>query len=197
MSELVLASKSAARAALMRGAGLAFASVGSGVDEAPLKDSLLAEGSGPKHVAEMLAATKAQATSERVAGLVIGADQTLEFEGALIDKAESLAEARARLLALSGRSHRLHSAVAAARNGQLVWSTTETASLRMRDVSETWIDGYLARNGERILGAVGCYELEGEGVQLFDRIDGDYFTILGLPLLPLLAFLREQAVIAA
>jgi septum formation protein len=197
MTRLVLASKSRARGALLRGAGLTFDAVDAGVDEDVIKARLLADDASPRHIAEVLAAAKAEAASEREAGLVIGADQTLDFEGALVDKAESLEEARDRLRALSGQPHKLHSAVSAATAGEIVWTHVETATLVMREVTDAWIDGYLARGGEKLLRAVGCYELEGEGVQLFDRIDGDYFTILGLPMLPLLSFLRDQGVVGS
>jgi septum formation protein len=193
---ITLASASAARAALLTAAGVAFEVVGSGVDEAPLKAALLAEGSGPIAVAEALAEAKALAVSAARPGLVIGADQTLSCRGQLFDKASSLDEARERLLALRGEVHQLHSAVVTARDGRRLWGETVTASLTMRDFSEAFADAYLARNADAALYAVGGYALEEEGVQLFERIDGDYFTILGLPLLGLLNHLREQGLLA-
>jgi septum formation protein len=194
---LVLASTSPARRALLEGAGLAFTRVRPTLDEEAAKAALLAKGAMPAKVAEMLAALKAVDVSEREPGLVIGGDQTLDLDGELIGKAHSVEEARARLYQLRGRTHRLHSAVALAERGRIVWQARETAALSMRVFSEPFLDGYLARNGQQVLGSVGCYQLEGEGVQLFDRIDGDYFTILGLPLLPLLDQLRERGVLAA
>jgi septum formation protein len=125
-------------------------------------------------------------------GLVIGADQTLEFEGALYDKAASREEARARLLALRGKPHFLHSAVALALDGEILWSETACATLTLRDFSETFLDRYLDVEGDDLLGSVGCYRLEGPGAQLFAAIEGDYFAILGLPLMGLLDQLRQR-----
>lgn len=195
MTDLILASKSAARSALLAGAGLKFETTGAGVDEDAFKAERLAKGEGPREVAVRLSELKALAVSRTRPGLVIGADQTLDLGGRLIDKAASLAEARRRLEDLRGRIHHLHSGVAVAQAGRVVWSNVETATLFVREFSDAWLDGYLARQGETILSSVGCYQLEGEGVQLFDRIEGDYFTILGLPLLPLLEFLRERGVV--
>lgn len=194
---LTLATRSAARIALLTGAGLGFEAVGSGVNEEAVKRDLLKDGAPPAAVAEALAAEKAVAVSRLRPGLVIGADQTLDLDGRLYDKAESLAEARERLAVLRGRTHRLRSAVAVAEGGEVVWRTLDSASLTARRFSDAFLDAYLARNGETILGSVGCYMLEGDGVQLFERIEGDYFTILGLPMLPLLAYLRERGIVAA
>jgi nucleoside triphosphate pyrophosphatase len=192
VSRLVLASTSRARISMLENAGLAFDSEAPGVDEAPAKACLLEEGASPQKIAEMLAAMKAMAVSERRPGLVIGADQTLDLEGELIDKAGTPEEVRQHLYQLRGRKHRLHSAVVVAKDGAPLWRTTDSASLSMRVFGEAFLDGYLARNGDRVLSSVGGYQLEGEGVQLFDEIHGDYFTILGLPLLRLLEFLRER-----
>lgn len=189
---VILASTSRARGALLAGAGVAFTAESPGVDEAEAKGRLLSEGADPKKVAEVLAGLKAVAVSARKPGLVIGADQTLELDGELFDKAENLEQARVRLAAMRGRTHRLHSAVVVAQNGAPVWETTDTAHLHMRDFSDRFLDAYLAESGPELLGSVGCYLLEGPGVQLFERIEGDYFTILGLPLLGLLEFLRQQ-----
>lgn len=192
MTPVTLASKSTARAALLTGAGVHFAIRGSGVDEAAMKGGLLADGATPREVADALAELKAVRVSQRTPGLVIGADQTLDLDGALIDKAENLDAARAHLLALRGRSHALHSAVVVARDGQPIWRELKTARLGVRAFSDEWLDGYLAREGEAVLGSVGCYRLESEGLQLFDRLDGDYFTILGLPMIGLLDLLRRH-----
>lgn len=194
---LTLATTSPARIALLRGAGLAFDAVGSGVDEEPIKRDLLKGGATPAAVAEALAAEKALAVSRLRPGPVIGADQTLDLDGRLYDKAATLAEARERLTVLRDRTHRLHSAVAMAEAGEVVWRTLDSAALTARAFSDAFLDDYLARNGDALLGSVGCYMLEGEGVQLFERIEGDYFTILGLPLLPLLAWLRERGIVVA
>jgi septum formation protein len=197
MSRLVLASQSSARRAVLSGAAVPFESTVSGVDEEALKAKLLAEGYGPKAVAGALAEEKALAVSRQDAGLVIGADQTLELEGALYDKVETVAEARARLQALRGRPHHLHSAVVVARGGLVLWRETESATLVMRPFTDSFIEAYLVHEGDAALGSVGCYRLEGMGAQLFDRIEGDYFAILGLPLLGLLAFLRREGVLNA
>ncbi|MDB5455687.1 MAG: Maf family protein [Caulobacter sp.] len=194
---VVLASKSATRVALLTGAGVSFEAVGSGVDEDAAKASLLAEQASPREIADALAEMKAVKVSQRRPGLVIGSDQTLDLAGTLFDKAETPEAARVQLLQLRGQVHKLHSAVVVARDGQPIWRTVETAKLSMRSFTDAWLDGYLARQGEAVLGSVGCYHLEGEGIQLFDRIDGDYFTILGLPLLALLDFLRLHGALEA
>ncbi len=193
---IVLASKSRSRAAVLAGAGVAFEAEDSGVDEAALKTGLLAGGASPRDVAERLGEAKALAVSaRRPDDLVVGADQTLDLAGALYDKPADLAEARAHLTTLRGREHALHGGIVAAERGEVVWRTTETSRLWMRDFSDAFLDGYLARGGTDLLASVGGYQLEGEGAQLFERIEGDYFAILGLPLLPLLGFLRHRGAI--
>ena len=194
---VTLASKSAARQAILRNAGVDFEAVVAGVDEDATKAGLLAEGASPREVADALAELKAVKVSTKRPGLVIGADQTLDFAGRLIDKVATLDEARALLLELRGKTHKLHSAVVVARDGKPIWRVVETAKLSVRPFSDAWLDGYLDRRGEHILHCVGCYELESEGVQLFDAIDGDYFTILGLPLVGLLDFLRLHGALEA
>jgi septum formation protein len=196
--KIVLASKSASRAAILARAGVAFDTADSGLDEAPLKAELQAAGANPLEIARRLAEAKATTVSAmRPADLVIGADSTIDLAGALIDKAASMAEARRRLASLRGRDHTLHAAVAAARAGAAIWRCVDSPKLTMRAFSDGFLDGYLARGGEALLSSVGCYFLEDEGAQLFEAIDGDYFAILGLPLLPLLAFLRTEGAIGA
>jgi septum formation protein len=198
VTPVVLASTSQSRAAILTGVGVAHLAVGSGVDESAAKDGLLRSGARPREIARHLAEAKALKVSRgRPEALVIGADQTLDLDGELCDKAESLADARHRLRSLRGRPHLLHCAVVAARGGELLWRMIESPRLEMRDFSDAFLGAYLARNGEAVLSSVGCYQLEGEGAQLFERIDGDYFAILGLPLLPLLAFLRREGAIPA
>ena len=187
---ITLASQSSARQMILRNAGVTFDAVSPGVDEDAAKAGLLAEAVSPRDIADALAEMKAVKISTRRPGLVIGADQTLDLDGQLIDKAVSLDDARTRLLELRGTSHKLHSAVVIARDGQPIWRVVESAKLSVRSFSDAWLDQYIERRGEALLWSVGCYELEGEGVQLFDRIEGDYFTILGLPLIGLLDFLR-------
>jgi septum formation protein len=195
---LILASKSAARRAVLDGAGVPYEALVAGVDEDAVKQALLAEGHGARDVADALAELKALKVSKaRPDAFVIGADQTLEFEGRLYDKAGTLEEARARLIELRGAPHRLHSAVVVARGGEAIWREVSTATLVMRNFSDAFLDDYLAREGEELLGSVGCYRLEALGAQLFSRIDGDYFAILGLPLLGLLDLLRNHGEIAA
>jgi septum formation protein len=194
---IVLASKSAARAQVLTGAGVPFEAVGAGVNEDALKGELLAHDRNPAQIAAALAEAKALAVAWERDELVIGCDQTLEFEGALFDKPKDMGEARERLLAMRGKSHQLHSAVVVARGNDIRYRELDTTQLTMRDFSEAWLDGYLERVGEGILTSVGCYQLEGEGVQLFERIEGDFFSILGLPLMGLLEFLRGQKVIGS
>ncbi|HYG26488.1 MAG TPA: Maf family protein [Caulobacteraceae bacterium] len=195
MTPVTLASKSVARTQVLAAAGVTFEAVGTGVDEAAVKDELLARGARPRDIAQALAEEKALAVARP--GLVIGADQTLDLDGRLFDKAETMEEARARLLMLRGKTHKLHSAVAVARDGQVIWRETPAATLTMRSFSDAFLDGFLARHGEGLLGSVGCYRLEDEGAQLFDAIDGDYFTILGLPLMGLLDLLRREGALGA
>ena len=194
---ITLASKSATRGAILRNAGVSFEAVGSGVDEDAAKAGLLAEGAAPREVADALAELKAFKVSTKRPGLVIGSDQTLELDGALFDKVDTVEQARERLIQLRGKVHKLHSAVVVARDGQPIWRRIETAKLSVRDFSDAWLDGYLARNVPDVLSSVGCYFLEGEGVQMFDRIDGDYFAILGLPVVGLFDFLRLHGALEA
>ena len=197
MTPVILASQSPTRAALLRGAGVTFTARSPGVDEDALKAGLLAEGAPPRDIADILAETKAVRVSQRAEGLVIGADSTVDLGGVLIDKAVTMDEARGRLLSFRGRSHALHSAVVVARDGRPIWREVKTARLHVRDFSDAWLEGYLAREGEALLGSVGCYRLEGEGLQLFDKVDGDYFTILGLPMVGLLDLLRRHGALPA
>jgi septum formation protein len=194
---LVLASKSAARRAVLEGAGAPFETASPGVDEDAAKAALLARGANPRQIAEALAEQKALAVSVRRPGLVIGADQTLELEGALYDKVETVAAARERLQLLRGKAHQLHSAVVVAQDGAPIWRETVSATLTMRDFSDRFLESYLAAEGAAALGSVGCYRLEGRGAQLFAGIEGDYFAILGLPLLGLLDLLRKEQVLSA
>jgi septum formation protein len=194
---VTLASRSAARQAILRNAGVAFEAVVAGVDEDAAKAGLLAEGGSPREIADALAELKAVKVSTRRPGLVIGSDQTLDLDGALFDKVDSVEAARAQLLRLRGKVHKLHSAVVVARDGRPIWRVIESPKLSVRNFSDAWLDGYLERNAPDILSSVGCYFLEGEGVQMFDRIDGDYFSILGLPIIGLFDFLRVHGALEA
>ena len=189
---LILASKSAARRAVLTEAGVPFTVHVADVDE----DALKTPGVDPVELAAELARAKALAVSRHDAeAWVLGADQTLAFDCGLISKAPTLAAARERLMAMRGRTHQLHSGAALARNGQVVWSGVDTVEMRMRDFSDAFLDAYLAAEGEALLTCVGSYRLEGLGSQLFEAIEGDYFTVLGLPLWPVLAELRRAGVI--
>jgi septum formation protein len=194
---LVLASGSETRARLLRAAGVPVIVDSPGVDEAEVKLSLRAAGAPPGALTETLAEMKAQRVSRRHPGrIVIGADQVLACEGAWFDKPETLDAAAAQLRRLRGKRHELVSSVVALRDGTRLWHVTDTARLTMRAFGETFLETYLAQAGPAILDSVGAYRLEGPGAQLFSRIEGDYFTILGLPLLPLLDFLRLQGSLA-
>jgi len=189
---LILASKSAARRAILTGAGVPFTVQVADVDE----DTLKTPGVDPASLAEDLARAKALAVSaQRPEALVLGADQTLAFDGGLVSKAPDLAAARARLITMRGRSHQLHSGAALALGGQILWSGVDTVQMRMRDYSDTFLDAYLATEGAELLACVGSYRLEGMGAQLFAQVEGDYFTVLGLPLWLVLDQLRKAGVI--
>jgi septum formation protein len=198
MTPLILASASAVRARLLQDAQVAFEIMPARIDEGALKQSLLAEGTEPRAIADALAELKAlRISAAHPSRLVLGADQILVLDKELVSKCENLKEAEDLLRRLRSRSHTLISALVLARGGTAIWRHIGQATLAMRDFSDDFLDDYLAREGEALLSGVGCYKLEGRGIQLFTRIDGDYFTILGLPLLPLLSVLREQAVIGA
>lgn len=191
---LILASKSAARRAMLDGAAVPFTVHVADVDEDAIKAQLADHDAAD--LAIELARAKALAVSRHHEDAwVLGADQTLAFEGGRVSKAKSLEAARARLMQMRGRSHQLHSGAALARNGQIIWSGVDTATLTMRDFSDGFLDSYLATEGEGLLSCVGSYRLEGMGSQLFERVEGDYFTVLGLPLSPVLGELRRAGVL--
>ena len=191
-NRLILASASASRAQLLAAAGVAATVEASGIDESPIKPRVRARGGSAIDGAQALAEAKAQAVAVRHPGaVVIGADQILVFGNEWFDKPADLAAARDQLRALRGQTHMLATAVCAVRDGICLWRAASTPRLTMRRFGDGFLDSYLAREGDAVLGSVGAYQLEGSGVQLFARIDGDYFAILGLPLLELLGFLRE------
>ena len=195
MSRLILASRSPARSRLLADAGIDFSVDAADVDETQLKAAQ--PGAAPRRIAADLAAAKALHVARRSDGLVIGADQTLDLDGRLFDKPTSLTEARTQLLALRGRSHQLHAAVTVAQAHEVLWEAVETVTLTVRPFSDAFLEAYLAQEGVHLLGCVGAYRLEALGGQLFDAVEGDYFTVLGLPLLPLLAFLRRCGALAS
>jgi septum formation protein len=190
--KVTLASQSKIRASVLRAAGVEIATASPGVDEDAIKQAM-----AQFSVAEIAAAlAEHKALAVTADGLVIGSDQAMEFEGRLYDKAKDLAEARARLSMLRGKTHQLHAGVAVAMNGEVIWRETTTSTLTMRDFSDTFLDDYLARTGGA-LSSVGCYELEGLGAQLFEKMEGDYFAILGMPLMGLLELLRREGALIA
>lgn len=194
---LILASTSKARAKLLEAAGLAFIVEPPGLDESVMLQAISGERSlDPHDIAEVLARAKAEAVSDLASGAyVIGADQVLVLEDRILTKPDSMEAARRQLLDLRGKSHTLHTAVVVATNGESMWAETQIATLTMRKLSPEFIGRYLAAAGEEVLSSVGAYQLESLGIQLFEKIDGDYFSILGLPLLPLLDTLRREGVI--
>lgn len=194
--ELILASSSASRQMLMRNAGLTFSAIPADIDERALDEQLERDGANPEEVALELARAKALAVGALYPeALVLGCDQTMALGTRVYHKPKTMAEAEAHLLSLSGKVHRLNSAAVLVRHGEVVWQIVSSAELTVRTLSTEFVSRHLQRVGEKALSSVGAYQLEGEGIQLFTSIEGDYFTILGLPLLPLLSKLRDMDVI--
>lgn len=195
---LLLASSSAIRLQLLRNAGLEVSAQPARIDEDSLRQSLEAEAARPRDIADALAEMKAAKLSDRFPqALVLGCDQVLDLKGRVFTKPATPADARSQLLALRGQTHALLSAAVLYDAGQPIWRHVGQARLTMRDFSDSYLDSYIARNWPEISHSVGAYLLEAEGVRLFDRIEGDYFTILGLPLLPLLSYLATRGFIPA
>ena len=193
---LVLASGSASRKSLLTAAGVPFVTDPADLDE----DRLMAElkPAGAEIIARTLAEQKALAVSRRHPGqIVLGGDSVIAFGGDYLSKCANLAQARALLLRLAGQTHLLVSAAALARDGALLWAHASPCRMTMRDLSAQFLEDYLAAEGEGLLSSVGCYRFEGRGAQLFDRVEGDYFSVLGLPLLPVLTQLRKEGVLAS
>jgi septum formation protein len=192
---LILASQSSGRAALLEGAGLTFDKKPADLDERAIEQTLYAGGNrpDPSDVAMVLAMAKAEHVSKmEPEALVIGADQVLSLDEVIYEKPSSMAAARDNLIKFRGKTHFLHAAVCVAQGGDTIWSYGENAAMTLRDFSNEFLGDYLAAAGESVMTSVGAYRLEGVGIHLFEKIDGDYFTILGLPILPLLDFLRRE-----
>ena len=196
MTVLVLASASAARAAILSAAGVSFEVVSSGLDEEPVKARALARGASCAEIADELAGLKATSVSARRSGLVLGADQTLEVDGRLLNWADDVAALEEQLLALRGRWHVLHAAAALAERGEIVWRARNQVRVAIRAFSMSFLAFYIARHGDRLIGCVGGYQAEAEGAQLIDEIEGDFFSVLGLPLLSVLGELRKRGLLA-
>lgn len=194
--KLLLASQSATRRRMLEAAGVPFEAVPAALDEEIAKAGLAATGFGPCDMAEMLAELKAKDVAAPPGTLVLGADQILELEdGTILNKPGSREEALDQLRALSGRTHSLHSSAVIAERGARSWAATESVELTMRPLGDAFLEDYLDREYEAIRRSVGGYRVEGLGAQLFERIEGSHFAVLGLPLLPLLTYLRERGLL--
>ena len=194
---ILLASTSPIRLQMLTAAGLSVEPVAPRVDEASIRDALVAEGAHPRDIADALAEMKARKVAERrPTDLVLGCDQILELDGKVFAKPETPEQARAQLCQLRGKTHKLQSAIVAYENAEPVWRHTAEARLTMHQISDAYLDDYISRNWDSIRHSVGCYKIEEEGVRLFSTITGDHFTILGLPLLPLLAWMGTRGMIA-
>ncbi|WP_416407806.1 Maf-like protein [Agrobacterium rosae] len=194
--DLILASSSASRQMLMRNAGLSFSVQPADIDERAVDARLEKEGATPDRIAVELAKAKALAVSAvNPNAIVLGCDQTMSLADRIYHKPKDMTEAHANLMSLSGKTHRLNCGAALARNGEIIWDVVTIADMTVRELDAPFVDRHLERVGTKVLSSVGAYQLEGEGIQLFTAIEGDYFTILGLPLLPLLTKLRELGLI--
>ncbi|MCO5161475.1 MAG: Maf-like protein [Mesorhizobium sp.] len=195
-TRIILASASPFRLAMLRNAGIETEANPSRIDERAVEEAVGDAAISPENLAWILAEAKAEEVSERFPGaLVIGSDQTLSLGDDVLHKAADMEEARRRLLRLSGRTHHLNSAVVLARDGKALWGHVSVARMTMRELDPGFVGRYLSRVGDQVLRSVGAYQIEGEGIQLFDTIEGDHFTIVGMPLLPLLAELRRLGAI--
>ncbi len=193
---VILASGSKARADMLHAAGVSFRAVPTRIDEASVKAAMLTARAPARDIADTLAEMKAKRAADRNPGfLTLGADQVLLCDGTMIDKVADAAGAERTLRFLRGKTHELFSGAVIYENGNAVWRHIGRAKLEMRDFSDAFLQGYIRRSGDDILSSVGCYRLEGEGSQLFSRVDGDFFTILGLPLLEVLGFLRTRGIV--
>ena len=195
---LVLASASPFRRMLLENAGIAFQATAADIDERAIEGEVERQGSSPEEVALILAEAKARNVGQAFPDdIIIGSDQTMSLGARVYHKPRDMSEARDHLMSLSGRVHQLNSGIVLTRGNDILWKHVSSARMSVRPLRPEFIDAHLARVGTKALASVGAYQLEGEGIQLFDRIDGDYFTILGLPMLPLLEKLRDLRVIDA
>ncbi len=195
---LLLASKSAARRRMLEAAGVPFEAVEANVDEDGVKAALRRRGTPAVPLALQLAEAKARTVSARPGEMVLGSDQVLELDdGAMLDKPRHRDEAAEQLRRISGRAHRLHAAACVVEGGVMAWSDVESVTMHVRPLSDGFIHDYLDREWEEVRWSVGAYHVEGRGAQLFERIEGSHFAVQGLPLLPLLGFLRERGVLLA
>ncbi len=193
MSQIILASKSEYRKLLLTNAGLRFESFAADINERSVEKPLIDAGLTGADVADVLALTKAQQVSQANEGAyVIGSDQTLSLNGKLLHKPKTRDEAIERLLELSGKSHELNSAVCLVKDNETVWTYNEMSTITFRKLSPGFVGRHVSRVGDKVLTSVGAYQIEGEGVQLFEKVEGDFFAIMGLPLLPLLKELRSH-----
>ncbi|MFP1630573.1 Maf-like protein [Zhengella sp. ZM62] len=194
--DLILASASPFRRQLLENAGISFKAIPAGIDERAVEAPLAETGASPEDIALVLAEAKALEVSGRHPDcIVIGSDQTLSLGDDVLHKVETMEEARKRLLLLAGKTHHLNAAVVLASGGETVWRHVSVASLTMRDLDPGFVGRHLSAAGDSVLSSVGAYQIEGVGIQLFERIEGDTFTIMGLPLLPLLQQLRVMGAI--
>ena len=197
MSRIILASGSAIRKQILDGAGLNYEVIVKPVDEAAIKDSMLAENSRLQDIADALAEAKALRVSRQTDGFVIGADQIMVMDNQLFDKPKDMDEARERLLSMRGKRHELIGAVVICENGRPVWRHLSKTKLWVREFSNDFLDWYIEQEGEALMKSVGAYRFEGPGAQLFEKVEGGFFAILGLDLLPVLDYLRVRGVIAS
>ena len=197
MSRIILASGSAIRKQILDGAGLNYEVIVKPVDEAAIKDLMLAENSRHQDIADALAEAKALRVSRQTDGFVIGADQIMVMDNQLFDKPKDLGEARERLLSMRGKRHELIGAVVVCENGRPVWRHLSKTKLWVREFSNDFLDWYIEQEGEALMKSVGAYRFEGPGAQLFEKVEGGFFAILGLDLLPVLDYLRVRGVIAS